>query len=346
MKIDEHVPLSGRTTFGIGGSARYLVSCSTEDDLRAARAFARERGLPWSVVAGGSNLLASDAGYDGVVIVPDLRDGEYALSFEDDGDAVMLIGGAGHQWNAVVDAAAARGLWGIENLAGIPGTLGAAPVQNIGAYGAELRDVLAWVEALGEDGAVRRLRNGECAFGYRESRFKRGPSLVITKVALRLSRAAKPRLSYKDLAAKAAEGMPLSTPTEVGSAVRSIRSGKFPDLKEWGTAGSFFKNPVIAPEAYARLRERYPELPGFPQEQDGGPTRSAMVKVPLAWILDRVLNLRGHSLGTARLFEKQPLVIVAERGASAHEVEALAYDVAARVRDATGIDIEREVRSL
>jgi UDP-N-acetylmuramate dehydrogenase len=338
MRIDEHVPLSSRTTFHIGGPARYLVTASTEDDVRAARAFARERGLPWSVVAGGSNLLASDAGYEGVVIAPELQGGEYALSFEDDGDSVTLIGGAGHEWDAVVDAAAARELWGIENLAGIPGTLGAAPVQNIGAYGAELRDTLAWVEALDESGAVRRFRNDECAFGYRESRFKRDASLVITKVALRLSRAAKPRLSYKDLAAKAAEGMPLSTPAEVGSAVRSIRSGKFPDLREWGTAGSFFKNPVVTPEAYAELRERYPEIPGFPQA-DG-------VKVPLAWILDRVLDLRGHALGKARLFQMQPLVIVAERGASAHEVEALAYDVAARVRDATGIDIEREVRSL
>jgi UDP-N-acetylmuramate dehydrogenase len=346
MKVDEHVPLSSRTTFRIGGPARYLITASTEDDVRAARAFAREKGLPWTAVAGGSNVLAGDAGYEGVIITPELRDDEYALSFVDDGGGVLLVGGAGHGWDAVVDAAASRGLWGIENLAGIPGTLGAAPVQNIGAYGAELRDVLAWVEALDESGAVHRLQNEECSFGYRESRFKRDPSLTIMKVALRLSRAPAPRLSYKDLAAKAAAGAPLTTPAEVGSAVRSIRAGKFPDLREWGTAGSFFKNPVIPDETYAALRGRYPDLPGFPHQQDGGLRKSTMVKVPLAFILDRVLGLRGHALGAARLFEKQPLVIVAARGANAHEVEALAYDVAARVRDAVGIDIEREVRSL
>jgi UDP-N-acetylmuramate dehydrogenase len=261
------------------------------------------------------------------------------LTFVPHADYVEVIIDAGYSWDALVRAAASEGLWGIENLAGIPGTAGAAPAQNIGAYGAELADAFAWLECYdAATDSVRRLDAEACGFGYRDSRFKREPGLIILRIALRLSRTAAPRLGYADLKRLADAGEILDSPQAIGEAVRRIRSMKFPDLSECGTAGSFFKNPVISPEAHMRLQARYPELPGF--------ETAAGIKIPLAWILDHVLALRGFRLGRARLFESQPLVLVTEEGATAQDVETLANHVSSAVFEATQIAIEREVRSI
>ncbi|HYE23342.1 MAG TPA: UDP-N-acetylmuramate dehydrogenase [Candidatus Paceibacterota bacterium] len=332
MQLREHVPLSLLTTFKIGGKARYVAECKTVNDVADAVAFAKREDLPYVPLGEGSNLLAPDAGYPGVIIhlrIPD-------LSVRDDG---LLVAGAGVVWDQAVRQAGLRGLWGIENLAGIPGTIGAAPVQNIGAYGAELADTLVHVDAYNaRTNEHIRLTAKECALGYRESRFKREPELIITSVTLQLSRDGGPRIDYKDLATRALAGERLTTPKEIAAVVRSVRSLKFPDLREYGTGGSFFKNPIISDKEYEALSARYKGMPGFPVL--GG------VKVPLAWILDNVLALRGYALRNASLFERQPLVLVAHRGASASDIDALALDVAKKVFDATGIHIEREVRSL
>jgi len=334
MTVRESVPLSALTTFKIGGNASYVIECADDADIREALAFAEEKKLPWCLLGQGSNLLASDGGYDGVVIRP-LASG---ISITEDETGALVVADAGYPWDELVREACERNLWGIENLAGIPGTAGAAPVQNIGAYGTELADTLLWVEAMNpESGESLRIPKEACAFGYRDSRFKH-ENLIILRIALHLSKTPAPNLSYKDLAALAASGASLDTPAKVADAVRGIRAKKFPDLAEWGTAGSFFKNPVIPVREFEKLKERYPELPGFPGS-DG-------VKVPLAWILDRLLSLRGFSGRKTKLFEAQPLVVVAEKGASAQDVENIAGDVAARVKDATGIELEWEVRAL
>lgn len=332
MELREHVPLSLLTTFKIGGAARYVATCASVDDVAAAVSFANAEGLPFVPLGEGSNLLAPDAGYPGVILrmrIPDLE-------VHADG---TLIAGAGVIWDQAVRQACMRGLWGIENLAGIPGTMGAAPVQNIGAYGAELADTLLYVEALDTaDGRLHRFAAKECAFGYRESRFKKEPGLIITSVALGLTSNGAPRVSYKDLAARKEAGDSLETPAEIAEVVRGVRSLKFPDLREYGTGGSFFKNPVVSQKAYVELAARYEGIPGFPTT--GG------VKIPLAWILDNVLSLRGYAIGPVSLFERQPLVLVAEKGACAQDVNALADAVTKKVFNATGIMIEREVRSL
>jgi len=332
MQLREQVPLSLLTTFKVGGAARYVAECRSVEDVREAVAFAVREGLPYSPLGEGSNLLAPDEGYEGMLLhlrIPDFE-------VRDDG---LVIAGAGVIWDQVVRQAGLRGLWGIENLAGIPGTIGAAPVQNIGAYGAEFADTLVYVDAYDASAnEVLRLSATECAFGYRESRFKKEPSLIIASVALQLSRDGAPKVEYKDLAARADAGEPLTTPREIADAVRSVRSYKFPNLQEYGTGGSFFKNPIIPEAAYEALKARYDGIPGFPVA--GG------VKVPLAWILDHVLSLRGYALGNASLFKRQPLVLVAHKGATAGDVNALASDVTRKVFDATGIRIEREVRSL
>ncbi|MDB5237029.1 MAG: UDP-N-acetylenolpyruvoylglucosamine reductase, partial [Parcubacteria group bacterium] len=283
----------------------------------------------------GSNLLAGDAPVDAVILKMENKE----LAFVPHDAYMEAIAGAGYSWDALVRAAAEEGLWGIENLAGIPGTAGAAPVQNIGAYGAELADTLAWVECYDTmTDSVVTLDAADCAFGYRDSRFKREPNLIIVRIALHLARTGTPKTSYADIQRLIDSGEVLDTPQAIGAAVRRVRAVKFPDLTKEGTAGSFFKNPTITQEAYAQLTAQYPELPGF--------STPSGIKIPLAWILDHVLDLRGFSMARTHLFKNQPLVLVTEEGATAREVEALANHVAALVHAATAIAIEREVRLL
>lgn len=336
MTVRSAVPLSTLTTLGVGGPARFVIDCASAADVYAARALARALNLPTYVLGGGSNTLAEDAGYAGVV----LRMTVQGVAEEQEKNETLLIAGAGVPWDALVTTAARKELWGMENLAGIPGSAGAAPVQNIGAYGTELAETFAWLDAVPpEEDRVVRLFARDLSFGYRDSRLKREAGWVALRIALRLSRAASPRLSYKDLAARKDAGDPLATPAEVGRAVRAIRAGKFPDLAVSGTAGSFFKNPVVSAERARSLASAYEGLPVFPAGE-------GKKKISLAWLLDRALGLKGFSVGGARLFEKQPIVIVTENGATAREVNALADEVARRVRERFGIVIEREVRAL
>lgn len=333
--VYEQIPLASLTTLRVGGNARYIIPCRTEEQVREAVQFAAERNLPWRVLGGGSNVLAADEGFPGVII----HMGIGRVAVVPDTDRTLVFVGAGVGWDELVQHVADRGLWGIENLAGIPGTVGAAPVQNIGAYGVELKDVLHSVHALDTlSGELRTFTAAECGFGYRESYFKHNRSLIILSVVLALHEEGSAQIAYKDLAAYAADGGDVTTPAAVGAAVREIRARKFPDLAIQGTAGSFFKNPVVPTAVYEQLQTQYPALPGFPQA-DG-------VKIPLAFILDRVLGLRGYREGAVALFERQPLVLVTDAGATADAVDVFAQTIATRVHDATGIVIEREVQHL
>ena len=334
MIIQEHVPLSSLTTLRVGGNARYVIECETVDDVRAALKHAADRGLSWSVLGSGSNVLAKDAGYEGVVLIMRVP----GIAYEEGDASVTVTAGAGMSWDALVHVVANRGLWGLENLAGIPGTVGASPVQNIGAYCAEVKDTLHAVEVLDtETGKTLVFTNEQCAFGYRESRFKHSARYVIMSVSFSLLKHGQPNTHYKDLVAAAAQGATLSTPSEIGSAIREIRARKFPDLTKIGTAGSFFKNPTISEEQFRVLKERHADMPGFPNDQG--------VKIPIAFVLDHLLQLRGFSAGNVSLFENHALVLVTRDGATGQEVDVFANSIAARVHDATGIHIEREVRS-
>ncbi len=333
--MKEHVSLAPLTTLGVGGKARFFIEAHTEEDIEDAIVFARKLGLPFLTLGEGSNVLVPDAGIEGVVVKNVMRD----TAFEDGGESVALVAGAGSLWDAVVNAAGARAIFGIENLAGIPGSLGGAVVQNIGAYGAELANTFEYADVIDTTtGKRRRITHSEAAFAYRTSFFKERRECVIVRVALRLARRATPNISYPDLARARASGESLATPIEIARAVRAIRAKKFPQNVEEGTAGSFFKNPIIPRELADSLAQRFGGLPLFPQA-DG------RVKISLAWLLDKALSLKGYAKGRARLYEEQPLVIVANVGATAAEVDALAHEVAERVLKATGITIEREVET-
>ncbi|HVZ76256.1 MAG TPA: UDP-N-acetylmuramate dehydrogenase [Candidatus Paceibacterota bacterium] len=332
MELTEHIPLAPFTTFGIGGPARYFARAKDISQLQEALAFAKERNLKVFFLGGGSNLLVSDEGFDGLIIKIELA------GVEQEGDTIIAAAGEG--WDALVLRATQAELWGVENLSGIPGTVGGAVVQNIGAYGASLSQTLAWTEVFDTTtNTLKRLSNNDCRFGYRDSVFKKESGrYVVLRAALALERDSAPNISYKDLAARF-DGSSASLP-QIRAAVLEIRKNKFPDLAVEGTAGSYFKNPLMPRAEALKLQEKYPDMPVFDLPE------SSNIKIPLAWLLDRVLNLRGYRVGSARLFEKQPLVIVADNNSRASDVKRLASDVREKIRAEFGVIVEPEVCAL
>ena len=329
------VLLAPFTTFHIGGPARVLIEAHTDTEVEGAIAYAREHNLPLFPLGAGSNILVPDTGVEGVVLKITSDD----IAFQIKENETFLIAGAGVLWEKIINAASERNLFGIENLAGIPGTMGGASVQNIGAYGAEFADVFEYADVIDSTtGVHKRVTRTEASFAYRTSFFKKHRELVVLRVALHLSKQGIPNITYPDLARASENGTPLKTPSEIARAIRAIRSEKFPRAADEGTAGSFFKNPIIPRSLADSLARNFPGLPAFLQE-DGE------VKVPLAWLLDHALSLKGYSKGLVRLYEKQPIVIVTRAGATATDVDAFARDIADRVFAATGIAIEREVET-
>src|SRR3989344_382253 len=335
MKIEEYVPLAPFTTFNIGGPARFFIEAKTAKDVGDTIIFARQQGLSLFVLGEGSNVLVPDAGIEGVVLKIGIRD----IEIEENNERILLHAGAGTSWNDVVDTVGARGIFGIENLADIPGTVGGAIVQHIGAYGAELSHVFDHADVIdSRTGVERSVDTTEASFGYRTSFFKEHRDQIITHVTLVFTTHAEPSITYTDLVHAQADGAPLTTPVEIAYTVRAIRAGKFPRNSVEGTAGSFFKNPIIGAKLFQDLGKRFPGLPGFPQE-------NGTVKISLAWLLDHALGLKGFAKGPVRLYENQPIVIVARTGANARDINAFANEIAEKVFVATTIRIERELET-
>jgi len=332
--IEERQSLAPYTTLQVGGEAAHFARCTSEAEIQAALAFANKHSLSVAVLGGGSNTLVGDAGFTGLVLKIDLG----GASFAREGEQELVVVGAGVEWDSLVQEAGERSLWGIENLAGIPGSVGGAVVQNIGAYGAELSQTFMWADVLSiQSGRITRIERDQAQFAYRTSIFKTNHDGIVVRAALRLSRAGVPNLTYPDLAKAAARGEALDTPSAIATVVRSIRSAKFPPNGR--TAGSFFKNPIVAKSVGESLHRTFPEMPLHTVDE-------THVKISLAWLLDHALNLKGYTKGRVHLHETQPLVLVAEAGATAHEVTALADEVIKRVHDLIGITIEREVETL
>ncbi len=327
--IKENVPLAPLTTFRLGGAARFFIEVQTLEELNTALDTAKEKNLPVLFLGGGSNMLVTESGFDGLVIKVALKGIER--------DEALLIASAGESWDALVEYSVAAGLWGLENLSGIPGSVGAAPIQNIGAYGSEVKDTVLWVEVLdSQTNSVRMLTAAECGFGYRTSNFKKNPGrYVVLRVAFALHTDPSARLHYKDLA-EAFDGNTSPSADEIRTAVLKIRARKFPNLAEEGTAGSFFLNPVVSPGIAATLSAAYPGLPQYPAE--------GTVKLSLAWLLDNALGVKGVRVGGARLFERQPLVIAATRDATAQDVVTLKEKIKTLAKEKLQLDLEEEVR--
>lgn len=340
MKIQSNVSLREYTTFHIGGPAEYFVEVTSVPELERAVTWAEEKNVPLTILGGGSNVFVGDEGVRGLVIHNMIT----GRDVEERGDEVLLTVGAGEVFDKIVAFSVEKGWWGLENLSCIPGLVGATPIQNIGAYGVEIKDYVVSVEVYDPRmHAIRDMTAEECAFGYRDALFKHeeGKHYIVTRVTYRLTKKPTPILHYRDLAlwneARASNAPP--TLQEIRSAVCVIRSQKFPDWNVMGTAGSFFKNPTISRAHFDELREQYPAFPGYE-------TENGDVKVPLGWILDHVLDLRGYRFGNVGTYEGQALVLVNHGGATATELETFVQNIAKKVFDVTRIAVEWEVTKL
>ncbi|MDN6179601.1 MAG: UDP-N-acetylmuramate dehydrogenase [Halomonas subglaciescola] len=325
--------LTHRNTLRLPSRAQFFAAPTTLSTLRDCLMLARREGVPVTLLGGGSNVLLPPA-LGGVAVRPAL--GQWWL--ERNGKRTRAYVGAGVSWHALVMALSARGLWGVENLALIPGDCGAAPVQNIGAYGVELADTLSAVQVMSlADGKARWLSRRACRFGYRDSVFKRelAGSVVIIRLALELSFAPQPVLGYGDLAARVGHA---PTALEVAQTVSAIRREKLPDPQRLPNAGSFFKNPVVDEAAARRLLQRYPEMPHFAQASGG-------VKLAAGWLIDRC-GLKGQRFGAFGVHQRQALVLVHFGGGDRTGLKHAAGQVAGAVRERFGVALEVEPRTI
>lgn len=343
MYVEENKPLAPFTTFGIGGPARWFTQAQSEDDIAQAVLWAREHGVPLFVLGGGSNLLVADAGFDGLVLHVALR----GLSMVHAGDGAILSAAAGEDWEACVQRAVDEDCAGLECLAGIPGTAGGTPVQNVGAYGQEVASAIHRVRAFDTvTDAFVEFAPADCAFAYRRSRFNstdRG-RYIVTRVDYRLTRGGQPTLRYADLQRAFPAG---SAPTlvEVAATVRRIRQSKGMLLVEGDpdchSAGSFFKNPVVVESELARIAAAAEaDPPRFPA--GSGAENAGRVKVPAAWLIERAGFAKGYSLGRAAISSRHTLALTNRGQATAAEVLALASAISTAVASRFEIHLERE----
>lgn len=321
-------------TFGLKAEAREFYSYGSEQELLGLLEKGVAKGK-YIHIGRGSNLLFLNPVYDGVVLMSSIKGIEIISRNQDE---VVVRVGAGETWDDVVSWAVEEGYYGIENLSGVPGQVGAAAVQNIGAYGVEFKDVAVKVETIHLDGTRRVFDALECGYGYRESIFKlsENKGFLVTYVQIRLSLHEQYQLAYGGLSGYLRENGMTESLSSIRKAVLGIRNAKLPDYHITGNAGSFFKNPVITNEHYQRLCGMLGTVPGYKVEQEG------CIKVPAGFLIDRA-GWKGRRVGSCGVHDKQALVLVNHGGASGRDIEALANDIIVDVRDRYGIELSPEV---
>jgi UDP-N-acetylmuramate dehydrogenase len=348
LHIVKKVPLSLHTTMGVGGDALYYSEAEGVDDLRELMLFAREKDVPVFILGGGSNVVFSDRGFLGLVIHVAIK----GVRIEAGSDGITFVAGAGEDWDSFVEKTVAEGVSGVECLSGIPGSVGATPIQNVGAYGQEVSQTIRWVEVLDrKTGELRTLTGAECGFAYRASRFK-GPDrrrFVVLSVAFRLRPAVGDEgLRYADLRRYFSErNIAHPEPAQVREAVLAIRATKGmvvddgdPDSR---SCGSFFLNPFV-PRARLREMEDRGHAAGALEDGESIPCHEAGegVKVSAAWLIERAGFRRGMRVGNVGLSGKHVLAIVNCGGATAAETIDLMSTIMSRVRSVFGVTLEPE----
>jgi UDP-N-acetylmuramate dehydrogenase len=344
MLLQENVVLGPLTTFKIGGSARYFVEATSRGDVKEAVAFASVRDLPLFVLGGGSNLLVADTGWPGLVLKVAIAGIERTGS-DENGNAQFEVG-AGEPWDRFVSHAVTAQCAGVECLSGIPGSVGATPVQNVGAYGQEVSETIESVQVLDlRDGQVRELCAEACGFGYRTSIFnttERG-RFIILRVTYALVPGGEPRITYADLQRHFAGRESTPNLAETREAVRHIRARKgmliIPGDDDCQSAGSFFKNPVLSEPQHEELKKRASarglQVPSYP-------ALDMRKKVSAAWLVEHSGFARGYGFGHVGISRKHALAIVNRGGATASEVIALKEQIQNRVEEIWAVQLEPE----
>ncbi|MBX4191524.1 MAG: UDP-N-acetylmuramate dehydrogenase [Candidatus Doudnabacteria bacterium] len=341
MDFKPNQPLSELTTFRIGGPASFFIEITSEEELKSALEFAKSKNLAVQIIGGGSNLITTDRGFMGLVIKVGIKAKEIVR--ETDVTAYLRIG-SGEVWDEVVALTVSKNLWGAENLSAIPGLTGAIPVQNVGAYGQEASQIVDAVEVLDlRTSENKTISSSECGFGYRQSNFNTiwKNNYVIMYVTFKLSKKPSPNLNYVDVK-KYFEANPTPSQLEIRNAITEIRKGKFPDTKELGSAGSCFKNLILDDETYHKLEDNIGKNFDASVVERLRQTKDKLKgKVPAAFLID-ICGLKGRSVGGARLWEKQPLVIVNAGNASSSDIVELINQVKNEVLAKTGMELQTE----
>ncbi|KHK61935.1 UDP-N-acetylmuramate dehydrogenase [Pseudomonas frederiksbergensis] len=333
LQVRADVSLKPFNSFGVDVCARLFAEAQSDADVREALAYAAGHDVPLLVIGGGSNLLLT-GDIDALVLRMASR-GIRLLS--DEGERVVIEAEAGEPWHPFVQHTLAQGWAGLENLSLIPGTVGAAPMQNIGAYGVEIKDVFAGLTALDRyTGELRNFTLDECAFAYRDSLFKQqSDRWLILRVRFALSRIAHLHLEYGPVRQRLTEqGIDQATPSDVSRAICSIRSEKLPDPAVLGNAGSFFKNPLVPAAHVAHLKDQYPDLVAYPQP--GG-----QMKIAAGWLIERA-GWKGFREGDAGVHKLQALVLVNYGNATGLELLDLARRIQKDIAERFQVDLEME----
>jgi UDP-N-acetylmuramate dehydrogenase len=338
VKLQENIPLAPLTTLGIGGNARYFVRAETETGAAGAVEYARTNGLDLFVLGGGSNVLISDAGFDGLVLQAALKGVDVNAQCTVH-DAQCVTAGSGESWDEFVRLCVDKDLAGVECLSGIPGFVGGTPVQNVGAYGQEVAETIVAVRCLDRgSGEIVSLANADCGFTYRTSIFNSTmrDRYVVLSVTFALQQGGAPKIVYKDLAEHFLDRRP--TLVETRDAVLAIRRAKSMVIENGDpnsrSAGSFFKNPVVDRTKFEQLRSQFERIPSFDFEDK--------VKVPAAWLIENAGFHKGFALGNAGISSKHTLALINRGDASAAELLALKDRIQDAVEEEFGIALQPE----
>ena len=331
MKDFKSYSLKEHNTFGIKARCSRYIEFEDRDEAVLVAGILRNSLSPYIIIGGGSNLLLTKD-FDGIVV----RSGIKGYTFDDD---CRMKCGSGEVWDDMVARSIEAGYYGMENLSLIPGDVGASAVQNIGAYGAEAKDVIESIEAVSiATGEVVTFQCGECGYGYRQSRFKHEwkDKYLITSVTYRLKKTFEPHLDYGNIRAELEKkGIAAPTAQQLRDTIIEIRNAKLPDPKVMGNAGSFFMNPIVDRRKYESLAEQYESMPHYDIDTDH-------VKIPAGWMIDQC-GWKGKSLGHAGVHDKQALVLVNRGGATGSEIVTLCETIRRDVKAKFGIDIHPEV---
>ncbi len=338
MSILQHnISLKPYNTFGIDANAKYFVDIKTEQDLKEVFADSITKTAKRLILGGGSNMLFTQD-FGGLVIKISIPE----ISSKENGNEVLVTAGAGVVWNDLVNYCVEHGFAGIENLSLIPGTVGASPIQNIGAYGVELKDVFSSCSAFEiATGEIKTFNSEDCRFGYRDSVFKNElkGKYILTEVVFKLSKVANLQTHYGAITAEL-ENRRISAPTikDVSKVVADIRVSKLPDPKTIGNAGSFFKNPVIEIAQFEMLLNKFPDIVHYPVPKN-------QIKLAAGWLIEQC-GFKGKVVGNTGTWKNQALVLVNHGGASGQEVYIFSEQIINAVQTKFGVTLEREVNIL
>lgn len=338
MKILKNIKLNNYSTFKIGGQADFFAVIENKTELLKALAWANKNGKNIFILGGGSNILFSDQGFSGLVLKNEIKGIEIISENEQE---VIVRSYSGELWSRLVYFTIEKNLYGLENTFYIPGTVGASPVQNIGAYGVELKDVFYNLAAINlETGKEEYFNLKDCKFGYRDSIFKnelKGKYFILW-VEIRLKRSGELKLDYPDIK-RVLEERGLIEPSlkQLTEIIREIRDQKLPNPAILPSAGSFFKNPIIKADLFEELKNQYPDLKYFVNNNE--------IKIPAGWLIEKC-GFKGRRFGAVGVYEKQALIIVNHGGATQGDVLGLVEQIKSEVKDNFKIELEEEVNIL